>query len=445
MMQMFWFTGVVEDREDPEQMGRVRVRIFGIHTDDITKISTRDLPWANVMMPVNSASISGVGVSPTGLVEGSWVVGFFTDGPNAQDPIIMGSLPSRSSQSLSELKAFKDPNGKYPRWFNETDVSKVARESTWKNHPSYSERYLSKVSGVEIATSPTLSTTTTKTEEDTRTTWNEPEPRDGFSGLYPFVHTYETESGIIKEYDDTPNASRIVEYHPAGTFYEVYSDGKKTTKVVGDNFEIIIKNDNILVRGNQNITIEGNATQLIKGNYTVEVVGDYNLKVHGGRNTKVSKNDNLEVIGNSNTNIKESMIQRVGVDQTLLVDVNKTETIGGKSNLAVTSSVDYTFLDTLTVFSNGAQAISTNATQKLLSKTGLTIESDAACVLTCNSNTTFNTSGNITINTDGNAVLETGGSFTSHSGGSSAFTSDTTSTMNSTGTFGITASRIDLN
>ncbi len=436
-MPMFWFTGVVEDRLDPEQMGRVRVRIFGIHTDDITKISTGDLPWANVMMPVTSASITGVGVSPTGLVEGSWVVGFFADGDNAQDPIIMGSLPSRSTQSLTDLKAFKDPNGKFPRWFNETDVSKVARESTWKTHASYSDRYLSKVSGVEIATSPTLSTTTTKTDEDVRTTWDEPEPRDGFSGIYPFVHTYETESGIVREYDDTPNASRVVEYHPAGTFYEVYSDGKKTSKVVGDNFEIIIKNDNILVRGKQNITIEGNATQLIKGDYTVEVVGDYNLKVHGGRNTKITKNDNIEIIGNSNTNIKESMIQRVGKDQTLLVDANKTETIGGSSNLAVTGAVDYTFLDTFTVFSTGAQAISTNSTQKILSKSGLTIDSDADCVLTCNANTTFNTSGNVT--------LETGGSFTSHSVAASSFTSDTTSNMTSAGAFGITASRIDLN
>ena len=33
---MVWFIGCVEDRMDPEEIGRVRVRCFGIHTDDKT-------------------------------------------------------------------------------------------------------------------------------------------------------------------------------------------------------------------------------------------------------------------------------------------------------------------------------------------------------------------------------------------------------------------------
>lgn len=439
MMPMFWFTGVVEDREDPLEMGRVRVRIFGLHTDDTTKIGIQDLPWANVMMPVNSASISGIGITPTGLVEGSWVVGFFADGESAQDPIIMGSLPGKAAQSLDELKAFKDPNSKYPRWFGETDLSRNARASTWKSTPAYATRYSSQVTAVDTATPPKLDTTQLDKAESyyTRATWSEPEPRNGIGGYYPFVHTYETESGILREYDDTPSQSRIHEYHPSGTFYEIYPDGKRSTKVVGDNFEIVIGSENILVRGKRNITIEGDAKQLIKGDYTVEVSGNYNLKVHGERNTKIGSNDNLEIIGSSNTNVTADMLQRVGKSQTILVDIDKTETIGGKSNLAVTGSVDFTFLDTFTVFSNGAQAISTNASQQFLSKSGLEFGSDSDWNLTCNANLTITTSGNFNI--------ETGGNFIAHSAGSSAFTSDTTSTMNSSGTFGITASRIDLN
>jgi hypothetical protein len=404
MLPMFWFTGVVEDREDPLELGRVRVRIFGIHTDDTTKINTADLPWANVMMPVNSASISGVGITPTGLVEGSWVVGFFADGENAQDPIIMGSLPSKSTQELTELKAFKDPNANYPRWFNETDVSRNARYSTWKDTPAYTTRYASLVSGVETATPPKLDTTQLDKSDAyyTRQTWNEPEPRNGIGGYYPFVHTYETESGIVKEYDDTPSQTRIHEYHPSGSFYEIYPDGKRSFKVVGDNFEVIIGAENILVRGSRNITIEGDAKQLIKGDYTVEVGGNYNLKVHGERNTKITKNDNLEVIGNSNTNIKENQIQRVGKDQTLLVDNNKTESIGGTSTLTCTGAADLTFLDNYTMFSNGAQAISTNASQRFLSKNGLEFGSQADWNLICNANLTITTAGNFTINTTGN-------------------------------------------
>ena len=41
-----WFTGVVEDRQDPDKLGRVRVRCVGYHTDNKIKIPTADLPWA---------------------------------------------------------------------------------------------------------------------------------------------------------------------------------------------------------------------------------------------------------------------------------------------------------------------------------------------------------------------------------------------------------------
>ena len=56
-----WFTGVVEDRQDPDKIGRVRVRCVGYHTDNKTKIATEDLPWAWVMMPTTTSSMNGLG------------------------------------------------------------------------------------------------------------------------------------------------------------------------------------------------------------------------------------------------------------------------------------------------------------------------------------------------------------------------------------------------
>ena len=35
-----WFTGVVEDRNDPDKLGRVRVRCLGYHTEDLNDIPT---------------------------------------------------------------------------------------------------------------------------------------------------------------------------------------------------------------------------------------------------------------------------------------------------------------------------------------------------------------------------------------------------------------------
>jgi hypothetical protein len=87
-----WFNGVVEDRQDPQYTGRVRVRCIGYHTSDKIKLPTADLPWATVVLPTTAAGISGLGSSPSAFVEGSWVFGYFRD-EDLQEPIVLGSLP----------------------------------------------------------------------------------------------------------------------------------------------------------------------------------------------------------------------------------------------------------------------------------------------------------------------------------------------------------------
>jgi hypothetical protein len=90
--QFVWFTGKIEDINDPKNLNRVKVRCFGFYDDSI---DVDDLPWATVMMPVTSASLKGVGGNHH-LEVGSWVVGFFRDGPSAQDPMVMGSIATQT-------------------------------------------------------------------------------------------------------------------------------------------------------------------------------------------------------------------------------------------------------------------------------------------------------------------------------------------------------------
>lgn len=87
-----FYIGIVEDRNDNLYMGRCRVRIFGLHDEDKIVLPTEDLPWAVPLMPITSASVSGVGTSATGLVHGSRVLVTFAD-RDFQYPIMMGSLP----------------------------------------------------------------------------------------------------------------------------------------------------------------------------------------------------------------------------------------------------------------------------------------------------------------------------------------------------------------
>ena len=88
-----WFTGIVKDINDTENLNRVKVQALGFYDDDI---AVDDLPWATVMMPVTSASLKGNGGNHH-LEVGSWVVGFFRDGPSAQDPMVMGSITTQTN------------------------------------------------------------------------------------------------------------------------------------------------------------------------------------------------------------------------------------------------------------------------------------------------------------------------------------------------------------
>lgn len=90
------YTGVVEDIDDPLKSDRVRVRVFGLHTDDKNLIPTDSLPWAQVMKPADSASISGIGRSGHGLVCGTWVKLIFED-QDQQYPFILGSISGVST------------------------------------------------------------------------------------------------------------------------------------------------------------------------------------------------------------------------------------------------------------------------------------------------------------------------------------------------------------
>jgi len=109
-----WWVGVVEDRNDPEELGRCKVRIFGLHTEDKNILPTKDLPWAMPLQPITSAAISGKGTAPVGVLEGSWVVGWFLDGNDMQQPIMMGTLAGKNkSDPFEKAKRVNKQNNNY--------------------------------------------------------------------------------------------------------------------------------------------------------------------------------------------------------------------------------------------------------------------------------------------------------------------------------------------
>ena len=220
-----WFVGVVEDINDPSKLGRVRVRCYGYHTEDKGQIPTEELPWAIPVNPVTGASTSGVGEMPTGLVQGSWVIGFFIDGDDAQEPAILGSIASAPTTLPDGNIGFNDPDEVFPRYVDESDVNRLARGTQTKTYTPDSA----------IG-----------------------QPNDPYKAKYPYNRVMETRSGHVKEYDDTPNAERIREYHKSGTFYQVHPDGTVSTHIIKDRFTVVANDDSIHVKGNVKILVDGN-------------------------------------------------------------------------------------------------------------------------------------------------------------------------------------------
>ena len=89
-----WFMGRCIDASPPPGLeGRIKVRVFGVHSPDTQDIPQKDLPWAQVMNPSSSYGVSGLGVN-TQILAGAMVFGIFLDGTASQLPMVLGSLPS---------------------------------------------------------------------------------------------------------------------------------------------------------------------------------------------------------------------------------------------------------------------------------------------------------------------------------------------------------------
>ena len=354
-----WFVGVVEDRNDPSALGRVRVRCLGYHSANVTELPTTELPWAHVMHPVTDPCMQGMGNTPSFLVEGSYVVGFFRD-LDKQQLVVMGTLPGVPDEPANPSSGFNDPRGwnakqeyykgdptygPYPvdgaeytvpsgQGLFEPDTNRLAQGELSEKHISVINRRAQRLSGnpsigtagtgIPTATQPFLKAVSDEAVQETRGFFEEPHPK-GLSSTakpykssqYPYNHVFESESGHIKEVDDSPGAERLFTQHKSGTFEEIHPDGTKVVKIIGDNYELIAGGSNVYISGNVNITTEGTVREYIKGDYHLEVEGNYTQKIHKNLRTRVGASEaggNLEeeINGNHGFHIKGFVRGNVG-------------------------------------------------------------------------------------------------------------------------------------
>ena len=428
-----WFTGVVEDRNDTTSLGTVRVRCLGFHTDDLNDIPTKDLPWAHVMHSVSNPSMQGLGHTPSFLVEGTWVVGFFLDAIEKQQPMIIGSLPGIPKNKPNYKKGFNDPRspfssqpeyagtptyGPYPvddfdydmpsgHGLGEPDTNRLAQGEASESHLALVKMRENRQTGIQTATQPNLTEVSDEAVAEERGSFDEPHPRDidynsvdgddyGIyrAGLYPYNHVFESESGHLTEFDDTPGNERTMRYHTAGTYEEIIADGTKTTKVIGDNFEIIMQDSNVYIGGAVNLTIGGTVRHLVKGDYHLEVEGNYTQKIHKNFRRKVGAgeiggNVEEEIFGNHSYNISNLTKGRHGEDVVTIVGGNERRTVNGFYDLSARKNIFLASLDeSIDIAANTNLSLQT--TSGILSaKSGTTLNIKSNEAMTIKSETTL--------------------------------------------------------
>lgn len=148
---------------------------------------------------------------------------------------------------------------------------------------------------------------------DGQQTWFEPQsPVDEDNPpVYPHCKVWETESGHSIQMDDTKNRERVRIQHRSKTFLEMHPNGDQVCKVYGDNYEITIKDKNVLIKGSCSVTIEGDATFNVKGNRHDNVDGDYYLNVTGNYYVNGKKNISLTSDNNMNLNTGNGITGRL--------------------------------------------------------------------------------------------------------------------------------------
>jgi GH24 family phage-related lysozyme (muramidase) len=167
-------------------------------------------------------------------------------------------------RNASNTGGFKDPNKKYPieSWLNEPDTHRLARNEDIDKTVVYTK---------EAARARGVNTAGAK--------WTQ--PPIPYNAKYPYNKTFVTESGHIDEWDDTPGNERLHRYHKSGTYEEIDVNGTMVTRIVGDDYEILERHGNVLIKGNCNVTIRGNSNIRVDNNANIEVGGNMHSSVHG--------------------------------------------------------------------------------------------------------------------------------------------------------------------
>ena len=409
---LVWFLGVVEDRDDPQRLGRIKVRCFNVHPQDKQEVPTDDLPWAYLISGTYSPD-----VKPPPL--NSWVFGFFIDGRFCQQPMILGTLNGMPTQ-LPDI----GPNGTI------TSPGNVRRP---EDIPDIYQPDMSRLARGEDLDETSVLAKNIGADEPIPTAGDGPGwtvPRSPYNASYPNNRVYESAAGHVMEFDDTPGSERVNIYHSAGSWIEIDSHGNMVISSTGQKFEIVNNNSNVYIRGTQNVTVDGNSNFYVKRHANINVDGDMNTNVKGDYVLNVGGRYALNIregvkLRGSNVQL-ESYSENIEITSAVDIISNAESNISTKSGLDtyINAGVNTHMLSGTDTLINGENNVHINAGVDLFA-TGM-------------SNANLKASGGeVYIDASGAVMMKSGTETIAQAGGSMLFNSSSGTDINSGGDINI--------
>ena len=130
--QTRWFLGeVVNVKDDPLKLGRVKVKVFGVYDD----IADADLPWAQIVVPVTQGVHEEQG-QYLGILKGTQVFGIFLDGQNSQLPMVIGTVPKegdanpKADANYPTNKVYETETGHYKEYDDTPGAERIKEAHT---------------------------------------------------------------------------------------------------------------------------------------------------------------------------------------------------------------------------------------------------------------------------------------------------------------------------
>lgn len=282
----------------------------------------------------------------------------------------------------SDDQAFVDPNGTYPTQTyvdqNQPDVSSLARSGGSAPIEKYgnSKTIYDYPGGKD------------PTQDNTDRTPVGPPPLSKAS-RYPYNSVEQSESGHIREVDDTPGAERIFEAHRSGTYMEYRPDGGLVTNIVGKGWVAVADDYSIVVKGSCTVIIAGDADVRVGGDYNLKVQGNYSVQVEGDYREIVGGSRNNEVYGSAVETIAKDNATIIGGDTSLSVAGDAEHQYAGNNSIGVLGDVTMSNKGNYSHNSHGNTSIASTGAYQVAGKSTVAVKSESSLSLDSKSSTSL--------------------------------------------------------